>query len=641
VYRGVQEKNINGTMSNSIMKKILLLIILWLPLLAAAQTDSVKQKKDSVALDKTTIYLKQIDSIHRADSMRRAELLSQIENLKGSASNRQREALLKKLKEAEQEDSIKKETQYQQLEKLKSSANGFPVAPFGDTLFLVYTRMGSFNANDRAAAISSKINKLSDDYNFNPDSLTVHEADASAEIIYRDFMVMSVNELEALWFDQKPKELATHYRTLISDSIKAERKSNSILNIALRILAIILIIGGIYIVIRLINKLFKKINEKLIKLKDSALKGIQFRGYQFLDSDRELQVILFLTNIVRLLVIALALYIALPLLFSVFPWTRGIAETLISWILTPLKKVFGGILSYLPNLFSIIVIVTVTHYIVKFLKFIAGEIESGALQLPGFYPDWAKPTLNIIKFLVYAFSFVVIFKYLPGSDSPIFQGVSVFVGILFSLGSSSAISNAVAGLVITYMRPFKIGDRIKIGDLTGDVMEKSLLVTRIRTIKNENITIPNSTILAGSTINYTSSAKETGLILHTSVTIGYDVPWNQVHELLIKAAKATNGIMQDENHKPFVLQTSLDDFYVAYQINAYTEQSHRMAGIYSDLHQNIQDQFNEAGVEILSPHYRAARDGNILTIPPSYLPKDYQVPSFNVSIKNSPESKKE
>jgi small-conductance mechanosensitive channel len=618
------------------MKRILtLIIILWLPVLAAAQKkDSIKQKKDSIALDKTTIYLKQIDSIHRADSMRRADLLSQIENLKGSASNRQREALLKKLKEAEQEDSIKKENQYQQLEKLKSSANGFPVAPFGDTLFLVYTRVGSFNAKDRADAISSKINKLYDDYSFNPDSLAVHEADASAEIIYKDFMVMSVNELEALWFDRKPNEIAAEYRTLIADAITAERKSNSILNIALRILAIILILGGIYIVIRLINKLFKRINKKLSNLKDSALKGIQFRGYQFLDSERELQVILFLTNIVRLLVIALALYIALPLLFSVFPWTRGIAETLFGWITTPLKSVFGGLFNYLPNLFSIIVIATVTHYVIKFLEFIASEIENGVLVLPGFYPDWAKPTLNIVKFLVYAFSFIIIFPYLPGSDSPIFQGVSVFVGILFSLGSSSAISNAVAGLVITYMRPFKVGDRIKIGDLSGDVVEKSLLVTRIRTIKNENITVPNSTILAGSTINYTTSAKETGLILHTGVTIGYDVPWKQVHELLIKAALATKGIMQTENHKPFVFQTSLDDFYVAYQINAFTDQANRMAAIYSELHQNIQDQFNEAGVEILSPHYRAARDGNTMAIPPNYLPKGYQTPSFNISTKS-------
>jgi small-conductance mechanosensitive channel len=162
-------------------------------------------------------------------------------------------------------------------------------------------------------------------------------------------------------------------------------------------------------------------------------------------------------------------------------------------------------------------------------------------------------------------------------------------------------------------------------------MEKALLVTRIRTIKNEDITLPNSAILSGHTINYTTTAKELGLILHTGVTIGYDVPWKQVHELLIQAALATDGIMKDEKHKPFVLQTSLDDFYVAYQINAYTDQSHRMAAIYSGLHQNIQDKFNEAGVEILSPHYRAARDGNMTTSPANYLPKDYKAPSFNIT----------
>ena len=241
--------------------------------------------------------------------------------------------------------------------------------------------------------------------------------------------------------------------------------------------------------------------------------------------------------------------------------------------------------------------------------------------------------------MLYAFSFIIIFPYLPGSDSPIFQGVSVFVGILFSLGSSSAISNAVAGLVITYMRPFKAGDRIKIGELTGDVIEKSLLVTRIRTIKNESITIPNSTILAGHTINYTASADERGLILHTTVTIGYDVPWRKVHDLLINAAIMTDGTLNDEQRKPFVLQTSLDDFYVAYQINVYTDQSHRIAQIYSDLHQHIQDKFNEGGVEIMSPHYRAARDGNAIAIPPDYLPKDYTAPPFNVSGHDSPSNK--
>jgi len=233
---------------------------------------------------------------------------------------------------------------------------------------------------------------------------------------------------------------------------------------------------------------------------------------------------------------------------------------------------------------------------------------------------------------MYAFMFIVIFPYLPGSDSPVFRGVSVFLGILFSLGSSSAISNAVAGLVITYMRPFTIGDRIRVGDITGDVIEKTLLVTRIRTIKNEEVTLPNSSLLSVHSINFSSSASGAGLILHTTVTIGYDVPWKKVHELLTKAASATSGVSRRDDRKPFVLQTSLDDFYVSYQINAFTEEAHKMAGIYSELHQNIQDKFNEAGVEILSPHYRAARDGNMTTIPTENLPSDYKAPQFQIRL---------
>ncbi len=599
------------------------------------------QGKDTLHANKPDLILRQMDSVRRMDSIRRSELVQEIQRLKGSSNQKQREALALQLQKIEQEDSVKKEKQRQLLQKLKASAKGAAVAPFKDTLFLIYTAIGSFSAQDRATAISKKIEILYKDSEFQPDSLQVVLSDVSPEIVYQDLTVMSVNELEALWLNQKAAALAKSYNQIIKKAILDHRKANSILNIALRVAAIIAIIAGVYAIILLINRVFKKLNQRFRGLKDKALKGIRFRGYQFLDSDRELQVILFLFNILRLLVIGLALYIALPLLFSVFPWSRGIANTLIGWIASPLKRVATGLIHYLPNLFTILVIATVTRYVIQFLKFLASEIEKGVLTLPGFYPDWAKPTLNIVKFLIYAFSFIIIFPYLPGSDSPIFQGVSVFVGVLFSLGSSSAISNAVAGLVITYMRPFKVGDRIKIGELVGDVIEKSLLVTRIRTIKNESITIPNATILSGHTINYTTSAKELGLILNTAVTIGYDVPWKQVHELLVQAALATNGIMKDESHKPFVFQTSLDDFYVSYQLNAYTDQSHQMARIYSGLHQNIQDKFNEGGVEILSPHYRAARDGNMTTIPANYLPSNYKAPTFNVSVDSPQKSTSE
>ena len=202
------------------------------------------------------------------------------------------------------------------------------------------------------------------------------------------------------------------------------------------------------------------------------------------------------------------------------------------------------------------------------------------------------------------------------------------MGVLFTFGSAGALGNVVAGLVLTYMRAFKIGDRVTIGEVTGDVIEKTLLVTRLRTIQNEIVSVPNSTVMNNHTVNFSSDATTNGLILHTTVTIGYDAPWRQVHQLLIDAALSTQLI--ESEPAPYVLQTSLDDYYVSYRINAYTKMPNQQAKIYSQLHQNIQDKFNEAGVEIMSPHYNALRDGNATTIPAENLPKDYKTPSFNI-----------
>ena len=288
--------------------------------------------------------------------------------------------------------------------------------------------------------------------------------------------------------------------------------------------------------------------------------------------------------------------------------------------------VVHSLLAFIPNLLFIAIIVAVLRYVIRGVRVLFSAIANGTISLPGFYRDWAMPTYKIVRFLIIAFGAVVIFPYLPGSKSPAFQGISIFLGILFSLGSTSAVANMVAGTILTYMRPFKMGDRVKIADAEGDVIEKTLLVTRLTTIKNVDITIPNAMVLSSHIINYSSSAKELGLVLHTTVTIGYDAPWRKVHELLIAAAGSVEEIQKEP--KPYVLQTALDDFYVHYELNCYTNEPHIMAKTYSQLHQNIQDRFNEAGVEIMSPHYSSLRDGNKATIPDEHLPKTYRAPVF-------------
>jgi small-conductance mechanosensitive channel len=288
---------------------------------------------------------------------------------------------------------------------------------------------------------------------------------------------------------------------------------------------------------------------------------------------------------------------------------------------------------YLPRGGVVLLTILVTHYVLKALKFFATAIEHGELPVRGMHPEMAMPTYQLARVLVILFAVVVAFPNLPGGDSDAFKGVSIFVGLLLSLGSSSAVGNALAGLVLTYMRPYHPGDRVKIADTTGDVIEKTLLVTRGRTIKNVEVVIPNSAILGNQILNYSALARTRGLILNTTVTIGYDAPWRTVHDLLIAAALGTDGILPDP--PPFVLQTSLNDFHISYELNAYTERANEIQDIYSRLHEAIQDSFNTAGVEIMSPTFYALRDGNTITIPEERRPPGYQAPAFRVKDVNA------
>jgi small-conductance mechanosensitive channel len=279
------------------------------------------------------------------------------------------------------------------------------------------------------------------------------------------------------------------------------------------------------------------------------------------------------------------------------------------------------------------VIVIFTYYIIRFVKLIFMEIERGDISFPGFYREWAEPSYKLCLFLILALSVVVAFPYLPGSGSPTFQGVSLFVCFLLSLalGSTAAVANIVGGVILIYTRAFEVGDRVQIGDTIGDIVERTLLVTRIHTPKNVVVTIPNSAVLSSNVVNFSAALREPEtpqLILHTTITLSYDVPWRKVHQVLREEALATEHILREP--APFILQTSLDDFYVSYELNAYTDHPLMMPKIYSQLHQNIQDKYNEMDIEILSPHYSAIRDGNQITIPANYLPKDYTAQSFRI-----------
>jgi small-conductance mechanosensitive channel len=306
-------------------------------------------------------------------------------------------------------------------------------------------------------------------------------------------------------------------------------------------------------------------------------------------------------NAARIVIVLFLVLFYIDAVLHLFPWTREYAIPLLELVLTPLKSIFTAVLGYFPSLIFLIILAIVTRYALVLLRSFFQGIERRRITFSGFESSWAIPVYKLVRLAVIAFAVVVAYPYIPGSESPAFKGVSIFLGLVFSLGSSSSISQAISGYLVIFSRAFRVGDRVKIGSQTGDVTEIRLLVTHLRTIKNEEIIIPNSTILGTEVVNYSSLAKKGGLILHTSVTIGYDAPWRQIHALLIMAAERTQGLLREP--KPFVLQTALNDFYVSYELNVYTDRPLEMAQIYSDLHRNIQDAFNEFGVQIMSPHY--------------------------------------
>ncbi|MDZ4844527.1 MAG: mechanosensitive ion channel family protein [Chitinophagales bacterium] len=599
--------------------------------LAQTKADSLEKTKRDAALtatqEKGTALLQQADSTHLVDSLQQVQLRMQIEELKASDA-RKKEALQKqldllKLAQAERNKRIK-----EQVDSLRANTEGIPVMLFRDTLFYIYSKLGPFSPTERAQNIQRKLEVLADRHAFVETRLMVFPGEESYDIMHDQMIVMSITDRDAFWLDMPKQQVADEYTLIIKQSVSDYYKDTSLGKTLFRIGMILLVILILVLIIIYLNKGFNRFIKWITRKSHQHIYGIKIKNYEFLSAERELQFGMWLLNALKALLILFLVYLSLPIIFSIFPSTEGVAKMLIGYIVNPLKSIFWGFIGYIPELITILVIGFVTNRVIRFLKFLTGEIESGKLHIEGFYPDWAMPTFSLVRIIISAFAFIVIFPYLPGSDSTIFRGVSVFFGLVISLGSQSAISNIIAGLVITYMRAFKVGDRVKIGETTGDVMDKTMLVTRIRTIKNEDVTIPNSAILSGHTVNYSTSAKTLGLILNTTVTIGYDAPWKKVHELLINAALKTQDIKQEP--KPFVLQTSLDDFYVSYQINAFTEKAENSATIYSELHSNIQDAFNEAGVEIMSPHYRAARDGNQTTIPADYLSKDYQTPAFRI-----------
>ncbi len=509
--------------------------------------------------------------------------------------------------------------------------SGAAVTLHGKEIFRISEPLGAFSAAERASAISERLRVLSESLDDSLPPIVAEELDGITIISCGPTRILTVTDADARAVGTERLAYTAQLVELLGTILHEEQKQFTwralLQGLALAILATL----ALYFFFRLTRRALRWLIRLLVRLKHTRIHDLRYQKTVLMSARRISRILVFAARAGWVFLMLLALYVYLPIVFRFFPYTRELSNQIIAYTLSPLRILWQAFLVEIPNLFFILVILVLTYYAIRFARFLFREVELGNIELPGFYTDWAMPTFKIVRVMLIAFAVVIAYPYIPGSGSEAFRGITIFFGVLFSLGSTGIVANVVSGVILTYTRAFVIGDRVKIGETTGDVVEKTMLVTRLRTVKNVDVSVPNSMLLSHQIVNYSSVAREKGLILHTTVTIGYDVPWRTVHQLLVSAALATRDLL--ENPKPFVLQTSLDDFYVSYELNAYTLSAKRMAGIYSELHANIQDKFNEAGVEIMSPHYRAARDGNLTTIPSQYLPEDYRPPSFQVDLK--------
>ena len=573
---------------------ILFLIVLMVPQVSSAQeqsgaVDSLRHQNDSLVM----VLRSQVQELQ----MQRIMMQEQLE----------------KNGEAVRNDSLRLARRRARIDSLRSILPGAPLIVEGDTLFILYNRRGGITPESRVEDLREKIIDIGTSLTFFTDSIYIFEGEFTTDIMAGDALLMSVTDNDGMWQNQTRQELAAEYRTIIEAKIQ---ELHAEYGLKRKLIGVLYVVGSMFVLGLLIwatNYAYRRWRYRLLRKLLRRTRPLAIKDYEVLNLHR--QGILFLTcfNVLRYLIILLLLFIFVPMFFAAFPETKSFTYTIFGYLWNPFVSILKSVLSFLPKFFQIIVIIFCFRYLVKGLHYLMNEIGSGRLKVNGFYADWAQPTYLILRVLCYSFMIVMIWPLLPSSDSQVFQGVSVFIGVIISLGSSSIIGNVMAGMVMTYMRPFHVGDFIKYGDMEGFVIEKSVLVTRIRTRKNDVVTIPNSNLMTSQTTNYTFSAHNYGVIVHTKVTIGYDMQWQLIRDLLLDAASKTSHLQKKP--EPFVRITALDDFYVEYEINAYTRKSEMLSDIYSELHQNILDSFHSNGVEIMSPHIFAHRNDLPVQIP--------------------------
>jgi len=513
---------------------------------------------------------------------------------------------------------------------------GRPVVLGRDTVLTLYAPRPPTTLEQRTLAVTAMLAQLAGRGELPLDRLRV-VSDSQFTVIMLDTLpVVSVLEGDAAAAGVPRDTLAARWVQSLQEALGRRRHQYLTRGLAIgagvSLLATLVFAGLTWLVLRLEARLELALQEWA----EAQLRTLRGTRNRFIAPAQVAATVMGVMRLVRIGSLLALGYLWLLTVFSSFAWTRPLAGRILRMVVEPIAGIARAVVEYLPSLFFIVVVLLALRLLVRGIRLFFRGIEFGTLSFRNFPREWADPTYKIIRTLVIAFGFIIIFPYLPGSGSDAFNAITLFAGALFSLGSTGAVSNLVAGTVLVYTGAFRVGDFVRIGETEGMVVDRSLLVTRIRCATNVEVSIPSATVLNSHVQNFSAMATRGGLIVQSRVTIGYDAPWRKVHDLLLTAATRTEGVLKEP--APFVAQEALNDYYPTYCLNAYTDRATAMEvfRLRSRLNEAIQDAFFEGGVEILSPAYTSIRDGNRTAMPPQYLPPDYRAPGWKVERNEGP-----
>ena len=541
---------------------------------AVVQQDSVRMLVDSLIRELQEVKIKELDMRDKLQSSGRTAY----------------------------EDSVRKAQQRHRIDSLRSITPGVPLVIEGDTLLYIYASLGGEDPVHRVESAFRRITSIGKSLTMNTDTVHIFESEYTADIMCGENVLLRVSDLDGLWNGMSRRELADQQMMILSaeiDKLHDQYGMKAKLHGFGWAVSVIIV----QIIFFLLTALFiRHLRHRIFEGLGGRLKPLVIKDYELLSLLQVKKIMLFLTRVLQVLLVIFQLIISLPLLFSIFPETEKITWKMINYVWEPLRDMAIAVFYYIPNLIRIILVIILVRWLLKGLRHVTDAIASGSLKFDRFYQDWAEPTYQILRIFIITFSVVVIWPWLPGSDTGIFKGVSIFVAALFSLGSTTTIGNLISGIIITYMRPFLVGDFVRIGEREGVVVEKNAFITRLRDIKGNMITVPNNSMLSQQTVNFTAAARQNGgSIVHSEFTFTYKVPRQTIEKYLLMGADRCELLLKEP--KPFVLVTSLEDFYTRYEINGYTLETDRLFEVYSQLHKHILDVFRENDLDPTSSHF--------------------------------------